>query len=108
MSHVEIINQGIKTGFYPRDLFILLATHRAMSDNMKIQQHARKFHCYFIILEKKKNRVSYTEPSSLSSADLSSAVSETAVSKSQEPRPSAKASQGGLASEKGRGMEVRD
>lgn len=61
-SHIEVFNSAVKLGFYPLDLFLLLAKSRAMSPNMKIQHHARKYHSYFWIFQKTKNRVTYTEP----------------------------------------------
>jgi len=59
LSHVEIINKAVSSGFYAKDLFILLAKSRLMSPNMKIQQHARKFHSYFLVFEKKQSKVQY-------------------------------------------------
>ena len=32
MSHVFIMNEAVKTGFYPRDLFVLLAKNRLVAD----------------------------------------------------------------------------
>ena len=60
MSHVFVMNEAIKTGFYPKDLFILLAKNRIVADwQLKNQQHARKFHSYFWVFEKKKVNVKY-------------------------------------------------
>lgn len=56
-SHVEIANMAEKAGFYPRDLFILLAKSRIVS--MQNQVHARKYHCYFWVLQKKPSYVKY-------------------------------------------------
>lgn len=61
LSHVEIINTAINSGFYVKDLFILLASNRMMSPNMDIQYHARKFHSYYIIMQKRPSRVVYTK-----------------------------------------------
>ena len=58
-SHVEIINYAISLGFYPKDLFVLLAKNRLMSPNQYKQQHARKFHCYFLVFIKQKIPVQY-------------------------------------------------
>lgn len=58
-SHIEIMNAALKTGFYPKDLFLLLAKHRVNSPNMKNQQHARKHHAYFWIFKNRKPRVIY-------------------------------------------------
>lgn len=58
LSHVEVINLAIAMGFYPKDIFILLAHHRLMDDSK--QQHARKFHSYFLVFIKKKSPVQYS------------------------------------------------
>lgn len=53
LSHYFIINEAIKIGFYPKDLFILLAKNRIIADwQKKNQKNARKFHSYFLVLEK--------------------------------------------------------
>lgn len=52
LSHVHIINEAEKAGFYTKDLFILLAKSRIIGHNHAIQKHARKFHSYFIVLQK--------------------------------------------------------
>jgi len=59
MSHVFIINQAEKLGFYTKDLFILQAKARLISGKVKKQQHARKFHSYFIVFEKRKSKIDY-------------------------------------------------
>lgn len=53
LSHVNIINTAERIGFYTKDLFILLAKSRLIGHNHKVQKHARKFHSYFIVFEKK-------------------------------------------------------
>lgn len=60
-THAMIINMALELGFYPRDLFILVNNVRLNSfgEKWKRQQHARKYHCYFIVLEKTKCRVNY-------------------------------------------------
>lgn len=58
-THIQVMNYAVNIGFYPKDLFILLAKNRLMSDNMKNQQHARKFHCYFWVFKKENCRVKY-------------------------------------------------
>ena len=50
-SHCWVMYEAIKIGFYPRDLFILLAKVR-LNDGRK-QQHARKYHSYYWVLQKK-------------------------------------------------------
>lgn len=60
LSHVEIINCAIKLGFYPLDLFVLLARSRLIDNRWKNQQHARKFHSYFLVFRKTRRIVDYT------------------------------------------------
>ena len=50
---------ALNFGYYPKDKFILLAKNRIMSPNMKNQQHARKFHSYFLVFIKQKSLVNY-------------------------------------------------
>jgi len=59
-SHVEIINYAIKLGFYPKDLFVLLAKNRLVSPSQRKQQHARKFHSYFLVFLKQESKVKYS------------------------------------------------
>lgn len=58
-SHCHVMNMAVKAGFYPKDLFILLAKSRIIGGNHEIQQHARKFHCYYWVFEKRNCRVDY-------------------------------------------------
>ena len=60
LSHVEIINYAIHLGFYPKDIFILLAKNRIISPNQYKQQHARKFHSYFLVFLKTPSKVKYS------------------------------------------------
>lgn len=59
MSHVVVMNQAYKIGFYPKDLFILLAKSRPISGKVNNQIHARKFHSYFWVFEKRKSKLDY-------------------------------------------------
>lgn len=60
MSHVFIMNEAVKIGFYPRDLFILLAKNRLVADwQVQNQKNARKFHSYFWVFEKTDKRIAY-------------------------------------------------
>lgn len=59
MSHVFIINQAEKLGFYTKDLFILQAKSRLISGKVTKQIHARKFHSYFIVFEKNNNKIDW-------------------------------------------------
>jgi len=58
-SHNYVMNKALENGFYPKDLFILLAKSRLISGNMKNQQHARKYHSYFWVFKKKKVNIPY-------------------------------------------------
>lgn len=60
-THVMAMNMAMKIGFYPRDLFILLAKMRINSFGGKWskQEHARKYHSYFWVFEKTKPKVKY-------------------------------------------------
>lgn len=60
LSSFKIIQEAIRIGFYPRDLFVLLAKSRLVSPSQRKQQHARKFHSYFLVFEKKPCRVDYS------------------------------------------------
>lgn len=60
MSHVFVMNEAVKAGFYPKDLFILLAKNRIVADwQVKNQKNARKFHCYFWVFQKCSKKVEY-------------------------------------------------
>jgi hypothetical protein len=51
--HCEVYDMAKQAGFYPKDLFILIAKQRLVPNWQKKQQHARKFHSYFWIFQKK-------------------------------------------------------
>lgn len=60
MSHCFIYNEAIKIGFYPKDLFVLLAKNRLVADwQVKNQKNARKFHSYFWVFEKSDRKIKY-------------------------------------------------
>lgn len=59
LSHHFITNEAIKIGFYPKDLFVLLAKNRIIADWQKNQKHARKFHSYFLVFQKTKVNIPY-------------------------------------------------
>lgn len=56
-THCWVMFEAIKLGFYPKDLFILLAKNRILDG--REQQHARKFHSYYWVFEKRECRVEY-------------------------------------------------
>lgn len=59
-SHVFVMNEAIKEGFYPLDLFILLAKTRLVADwQARNQKHARKFASYFWVFKKCNKRIEY-------------------------------------------------
>lgn len=51
-SHVYVMNEAVRAGFYPKDLFVLLAKNRLIGGGIKQQRHARKFHSYFWVFQK--------------------------------------------------------
>ena len=55
-THCEIYDMAACLGFKAVDLFILLAHHRMRDPTHKTQRHARKFHSYFWVLQKKKRK----------------------------------------------------
>lgn len=62
LTHNMVINMAIEIGYHPKDMYILLAKQRLSAFNgtkWKTQYHARKFHSYFIVLEKTKQKVNY-------------------------------------------------
>lgn len=60
MSHCFIMNEAVKIGFYPKDLFILLAKNRLVADwQVKNQKNARKFHSYFWVFQKCNKKIEY-------------------------------------------------
>ena len=59
-THVFVMNTAVEVGFYPKDLFILLARNRLVADwQAKNQKTARKFHCYFWVFQKSDRRIEY-------------------------------------------------
>lgn len=60
-SHCEVMTQALNNGFFPRDLFVLVAKNRIIRDNLKEQQqHARKYHSYFWVFEKRPCTIKYS------------------------------------------------
>ena len=59
-THCQVMNQAVELGFTPEDLFILTAKNRPIQSNLKEQQHARKFHSYYWVFEKKECKLPYT------------------------------------------------
>ena len=62
LSHVFVINTAVETGFYPKDLFVLLAKNRLVADwQVRNQKSARKYHCYFLVFQKCRTIIKYVE-----------------------------------------------
>ena len=60
-SHVFIMNEAVKAGFYPLDLFVLLAKSRLVADwQTRNQHHARKYCSFFWVFQKSARRIDYT------------------------------------------------
>ncbi|MDH6354705.1 SAM-dependent methyltransferase [Dysgonomonas sp. PH5-45] len=59
LSHVFIINEAERLGFYTKDIGILLAKSRIMAQWQKNQKHFRKFHSYYLILQKQNKNIKY-------------------------------------------------
>ena len=60
-SYNIIMNLAYDIGFYPKDLFVLLAKSRIIGGRHKNQQHCRKFHSYFWVFEKRNPKVKYKD-----------------------------------------------
>lgn len=61
LTHVEIINEYEKYGFYAKDLFVVVRTNRPVVARLLKQEHARKNHSYFLVFiktSKRKYRIS--------------------------------------------------
>ncbi len=52
LTHVEIINEYARCGFYCKDLFIVMRTNKPVIARLKKQEHARKNHSYFLVFIK--------------------------------------------------------
>lgn len=52
LTHVEIINDYEKKGFYTKDLFVVVRSNTPGVSRLKKQVHARKNHSYFLVFVK--------------------------------------------------------
>ena len=60
ISHSFVMQEAVKLGFYPKDLFILLAKNRLVAEwQLKNQKNARKFHSYFWVFQKCEKTIEY-------------------------------------------------
>ena len=53
MTHCLVYQWAVELGFYAKDLFILVSSRGRIYNPKLIQRHARKFHSYLWIFEKK-------------------------------------------------------
>lgn len=53
LTHVEIINEYERYGFYSKDLFVVVRANKPSVSRLKKQVHARKNHSYFLVFVKK-------------------------------------------------------
>jgi DNA modification methylase len=54
LTHVEIINNFERLGFYTKDLFVVVRNNQPGISRLKKQVHARKNHSYFLVFVKSK------------------------------------------------------
>lgn len=52
LTHVELINEYEKAGFYTKDLFVVVRQNKPGVSRLKKQVHARKNHSYFLVFVK--------------------------------------------------------
>lgn len=52
-THIEIVNELEKVGYYSKDLFVVVRTNKPAVSRLKKQVHARKNHSYFLVFIKK-------------------------------------------------------
>ena len=51
-THIEIISEYERQGFYAKDLFVVVRNNRPVVSRLKKQVHARKNHSYFLVFVK--------------------------------------------------------
>ena len=56
-THNVIINMALSLDLYVKDLFILLTNNRLLDG--REQKHSRKYHSYFLVIQKTSNKVNY-------------------------------------------------
>lgn len=52
LTHVELINEYERNGFYTKDLFVVVRTNRPVISRLIKQAHGRKNHSYFLVFVK--------------------------------------------------------
>ena len=62
MTHCFIHDEAVKIGYYPKDLFILLAKSRIVANwQAENQKNSRKYHSYFWVFQKCNKKIFYVE-----------------------------------------------
>jgi hypothetical protein len=56
LTHVEIIHEYERIGYYTKDLFVVVRPNRPAVSRTKGQVHARKNHSYFLVFVKTRRR----------------------------------------------------
>ena len=51
LTHVELINEYAKMGFFCKDLFVVVRQNKPAVSRLKKQVHARKNHSYFLVFQ---------------------------------------------------------
>ncbi len=57
LTHVELINAYATTGFFAKDLFVIVRANRPGVSRLLKQRHARKNHSYFLVFTKIRTKV---------------------------------------------------
>ncbi len=57
LTHVELINQYAKMGYYAKDLFVVMRQNAPCITRLKQQVHARKNHSYFLVFTRDEVRL---------------------------------------------------
>ena len=65
LTHVEIIIEYAKYGYYCKDLFVVVRRNRPVVSRMKGQVHARKNHSYFLVFCRSHRRCTTALPQNL-------------------------------------------
>lgn len=62
LTHFFTISNALAIGFYPKDEFVLESKGKITSfgGRWKTQQHAMKYHSYFMVFEKSSKKIDYT------------------------------------------------
>ncbi len=56
LTHLELINEYERTGYYTKDLFVVVRRNRPVVSRLRKQVHARKNHSYFLVFIKTRGK----------------------------------------------------